>query len=88
MKAQMTQRAYLGWRRYWRAEPWGPWRDNMHTALLAKELRRPQVRRGTVIDLDQFMVRDPEERAEERKGNFFTFLRSVARKVRSGGEKK
>jgi len=34
------------WRRYWTEEPWGPWRDNMHTALLAVEVRRPQLGPG------------------------------------------
>lgn len=83
MKAQMSHRAYLGWRRYWRAEPWGPWRDNMHTALLARELRRPQVRKGTRIDLDHFMMRDPGDRAEEQKQGFFAFLKTVAKRVQS-----
>lgn len=94
MKAQLSQRAYLGWQRYWDAEPWGPWRDNMHTALLAREIRRPQLRRGRTIDLDDFMVRSVEDRAESKmqkaeqeKGNFFAFLKTVAKKVRSGDTK-
>ncbi len=78
----MTQRSYLGWQKYWDKEPWGPWRDNMHTAIIARELRRPQVRRGSRIPLDQFLIRDPEERKEENVRGFFDFLRTVARPVK------
>ena len=81
MKRSMTQRSYLGWQRYWDKEPWGPWRDNIHTAIIARELRRPQVRRGTRIPLEQFFVRDPEERRQEGINGFFGFLQAVAKQV-------
>ncbi len=79
MKSSLSQREYLGWQMYWAAEPWGPWRDNMHVAILAKEIRRPQVRSGTMIDLDQFMMREPVERVRENEQKVITFLRAVAK---------
>jgi hypothetical protein len=78
MKGSLTQREYLGWQMYWTAEPWGPWRDNMHVAILAKEIRRPQVRSGTKIDLDQFMMRDPADRRVDNQNKVITFLSAVA----------
>jgi hypothetical protein len=81
MRASLTQREYLGWRKYWAAEPWGPWRDNLHAAMIARELRRPQAKRGARVTIEEFMVRDPAERVRSGNRNLLTWLRSVARKV-------
>lgn len=50
----------------------------MHTALLAREIRRPQVARGASISLDAFMLRDPEERREEARSSFVAAMRALA----------
>lgn len=81
MKHSMSQRVYLGWQTYWRCEPWGSWRDNLHVAILAREIRRPQLRKGVRIDMNDFMVRSPAERKAEAASNLLTFLKSVAKKV-------
>ena len=82
MRASLSQRAYLDWQRYWDFEPWGPWRDNLHTAVLAREIRRPQVRRGSTIDLDQFMAKGPQARKDEAQArgveNMFATLKTIA----------
>lgn len=54
----MTQRSYLGWQRYWDAEPWGSWRDNFHAAIIAREVRRtiPGVKS---VDMARFFYKDP-----------------------------
>jgi hypothetical protein len=72
-------REYESWRRYWSAEPWGPWRDNLHTAILAKEIRRPQMQRGARINLESFMVQDPTKRAREASANLWNFLTVIAK---------
>lgn len=77
----MTQRSYLGWQRYWDEEPWGPWRDNVHMAVLAREVRRARVKPNTRIDLGQFMVRNPEDRRREGEQNFFGMMQAVATPV-------
>jgi len=82
MYASLTQREYLNWQKYWGAEPWGSWRDNLHFAIIGRELRRPQVKPGTKIDLNDFMIRDPDERRREGMANLITFLRSVAKPVK------
>lgn len=81
MKRSMSQRAYGGWQRYWDQEPWGPWRDNIHTAIIARELRRARVRPNTRVPLEQFMVRNPEDRKKQGEQNFFGLMRTVARPV-------
>lgn len=81
MKRSMTQRAYLGWQRYWVEEPWGPYRDNLHAALIAREVRRPQVRKGgQPPKLDDFMVVNPEVRQAEATGNLIDYLKMISDK--------
>lgn len=50
----------------------------MHVALLAREVRRPQVARGANIPLEAFMLRDPEERREEARSSFVAAMRAMA----------
>lgn len=83
MKAAMPQRAYIGWQLFWEAEPWGPWRDNLHAAILAREIVRasPKYRSSSRIDLKRFMYSDPGARAREGEAGFFGVMRTVADKV-------
>lgn len=80
MRESLTQRAYLKWRQYWLEEPWGPWRDNLHTAMICRELRRPQVTAGTPVRLDDFMVKRPAVQLAEAENNLWNFLSLIARK--------
>lgn len=77
MLKSLPQRVYSGWERYWLTEPWGPWRDNLHAALLARE-----VRRGTpgakVPKLDVFMYSAPIDRAVELSGRVIAALGTIA----------
>lgn len=82
MRASLTQREYLGWRKYWDVEPWGAKRDNLHAAIIAREIRRPQMRAGARVTLEEFMVRDPRERQREASSNLLYWLRSVAKRVK------
>ena len=74
----MTLRSYLGWQRFWDVEPWGPWRDNLHAAIIAREIRRGQSRRGARIGIEPFMVKSPTTRRKESEQNLFTLLQTVA----------
>lgn len=80
MKRSMTQRAYLGWQRYWDDEPWGPYRDNMHAAIIAREVRRPYMRRGTTTKIADFLIVNPLRRQREATGKFVDFLKMIAKK--------
>jgi hypothetical protein len=79
MKASMSQRQYLGWQRYFEVEPWGPWRDNLHAAVIAREVRRTmQTKRGSKISLDQFMLKTSGERAVEAEKKVIATLGAIA----------
>jgi len=65
LHATMTARAYRKWELYWKAEPWGPFRDNLHAALIAREVRRPQMRKGARVELEPFLIREPGERQRD-----------------------
>jgi len=73
--------------RYWLHEPWGSWRDNLHTALLATEIRRPYLKKGSPNPIGDFMLRHPDELSEERaekkrkaSRNLFSMFKSIAKK--------
>lgn len=51
----------------------------MHTAVLARELRR--MAGGKVPDLDIWMLRDPAERTFEANGKVLSLLGTVGEKV-------
>lgn len=72
---------------YWRAEPWGPWRDNLHAALIAREVRRPAFGKDQRKNvLSDFMIRDPEERAKEGQKKItglFTLFKTIGTRVKA-----
>lgn len=74
-------------------EPWGTWRDNVHTAIIAAETRRPHLKKGARVKLDDFILRHPDdveaEQSEKRRAataNLFQFFKAIAkRKGRKNG---
>lgn len=64
---------------YWSAEPWGPWRDNLHAGLIAaavgnysaKKLKRP-------LGWKDFLLRDPDEVQGENRGSLLAALRMIS----------
>jgi hypothetical protein len=72
--------------RYWEAEPWGAWRDNIHAALVAREVRRSVTASGyPVPPLLEWMLVKREERVAAEKGKVFDFFRSMAKRVKRNG---
>ncbi len=65
MKRSMSQRSYLGWQKYWELEPWGSFRDNLHAAIIAREVRKAFASPKAVVTLDDFMVENPAVRQEQ-----------------------
>jgi len=82
MRSTLTQREFERWRKYWEVEPWGPWRDNMHAAIIARNVLLPFVKKGSKINLDDFMLMLPEIRKskDQRQASqaLVTMLRSIA----------
>lgn len=76
--------------RYWREEPWGAWRDNLHAAIIAREVARPWLKKGRRPNLDDYLVMLPEHRekataARQRAAlaSLVDGLKAMATKVRA-----
>ena len=82
MYDSLTAREYTSWQRYWEEEPWGPWRDNMHAAIIAREVRRPQLKSGAQNGLDAFIMKSVKTRQKEVAAQVWTMLKTIARKVK------
>jgi hypothetical protein len=70
--------------RYWLHEPWGPWRDNLHAAMIAREVfkstLKPSARRGH--KLEPWMVIFEGKRRKQNVAAFAEALRGMAGGVR------
>ncbi len=64
--------------RYWAEEPWGAYRDNVHAAIIAREIRRGTVKGAHAIK--DFLLQTQEKRAQEERGGFFGAFRSMVMK--------
>jgi hypothetical protein len=80
MRATLPWDEYCSWLAYWQVEPWGPWRDNVHAAIIAREVTRanPRLRRGAKLDLASYMVIDPEQRQRAANERVVSMLQAMA----------
>jgi hypothetical protein len=70
---------YMRWGEYYRCEPWGATRDNMHAGIIAAALTNPHRRRGTrALTHDDFMLRDSRTQHADQRRKFREYLRSMA----------
>lgn len=70
--------------RYFSEEPWGPIRDNIHTALICREIVRSRMKNPRQrIDLAPWMLEHPEKR---RRGHLTAFVQTL--RAMSGGIRK
>jgi len=73
---------------YWAHEPWGPWRDNMHAAIISLNTLRPHLRPGKRVSVEDFMLKHPEVAAEELAQRRLQATRNLAQLFRSIAVKK
>jgi hypothetical protein len=66
--------------RYWKEEPWGAYRDNVHAAIIAREIRRGTVK--GVHALKDFLLQTDDRRAQDERGGFFGMFRAMATRKR------
>ncbi|HXI99561.1 MAG TPA: hypothetical protein VNG73_11510 [Gemmatimonadaceae bacterium] len=70
------------WYRYWIEEPWGPYRDNMHAALIAIEMRRPQLPEGSRSpSIADFMLEHVEDQKARQNAKMIALLETNAIKA-------
>ncbi|HEY3658270.1 MAG TPA: hypothetical protein VGL34_25145 [Steroidobacteraceae bacterium] len=62
---ELSERELRSWKAYWRLEPWGPYRDNMHAAMTVQQLLRPHLKEGAQPpSMMEFMFIEQSERDE------------------------
>jgi hypothetical protein len=71
---RLTHREFVRWQLYWREEPWGPHRDNVHAALIVTELLKPHLKEGAKITIDDYLLKLPEDREQEAAAVFVAQL--------------
>jgi hypothetical protein len=76
----VSDRELSGWRNYWIAEPWGPWRDNWHAAFMTAELLRPHLKDNPLLPLTKFMWRDPRAVKRAKLAKIHAFMEDGARR--------
>ena len=60
---ELPGREFEAWSRYWNEEPWGPYRDNLHAAMLAVQIIRPHLKEGTKVPpIGEFMFVKPDKK--------------------------
>ena len=79
MLESLSPVAYDRWQRYWIEEPWGPWRDNLHAAIISRAVQEPHMRRGAQIDMDRFMIRRRDQDGQKRVTNFLRLLFRISK---------
>jgi hypothetical protein len=69
------------WEAYWRQEPWGAYRDNIHTGLICSILSNIHRRKGAPeVSYDAFILRDKIEQQEMETRKTLSWFRGVARR--------
>lgn len=82
----------MQWRKYWDVEPWGPWRENMHAAILARAILTPHLKKGAKVNLDDFMLMHPDVRKSKEQKQatqaLMSMLRTLAQQQPGGAKRK
>jgi hypothetical protein len=70
------------WREFYLMQPFGPWRDNMHAALIASTLANSNRPKGSApITLDVFMYRDADDTIAWRKQKDLEAFEAIAHQI-------
>ncbi len=75
--------------RYWNQEPWGSYRDNLHAAMIAREVRRTAFKGQH--KLEDFMVQQPKKDSGEtgwNKDTVFGMFKALAGGIRKKANSK
>lgn len=71
------------WMEFWRVEPWGPYRDNIHAGLIAAAVLQPHVPRGKRSPTHaDFMLKDAQETRASAEKSLLSFFKMAAVKKR------
>jgi hypothetical protein len=69
------------WEAYWRHEPWGAYRDNIHSALICSILANVHRKKGApAIEYEQFMLKDRQEHLTTETTKTLAWFRAVGKR--------
>lgn len=69
------------WKAFWSTEPWGPYRDNIHSGLIAATLANIYRKKNTqALTFEDFMLTDPEEYKRRKTLETYKWMKSVAKR--------
>jgi hypothetical protein len=71
---------FARWQRYWAEEPWGPWRDNMHAAMLTAAVLNSTPGRKKAVKPDDFMLRSRDAKRAATTLKSLAALRALAKR--------
>ncbi len=67
---------------FYELNPWGPWRDNLHSAQLASLYANAHAPKGKSFGIDDFLYRDPDTVKVEQDQDVFQGLMAIAAKAK------
>ena len=69
------------WEAYWQAEPWGAYRDNIHTGLVCSILANVNRRKGSPeLTYEDFMLVEKEQQKRIETDRALAWFRSMVKR--------
>jgi len=66
---------------FWRQEPWGSYRDNIHSGMIAATLANVYRKKNSpALTFEDFMLITPEEHKRRQTEKTFKWMKSVAKR--------
>jgi len=76
---RMSSTEFSDWVEFWRREPWGPIRDNMHAGVIASTIaNRMRGRNAKATTMQDFMLVTPEQDAEQKQSKILGLFQALA----------
>lgn len=70
----------MGWRTFYELEPFGPWRDNFHAAMVAHIMANAhRGKNSRPLELADFFYSDPETRRNKNDAEVLGALEAMAK---------
>lgn len=81
LRATLTFNELRAWEEYYRLEPWGATRDNMHAGMIAAAIVNPTRKRGTrALSFSDFMLKPASEKYRDNRKRFKAAMKALATK--------
>ena len=77
----MSGRELVDWMEYYRVEPWGAFRDNLHAGIIAAQVVNMTPRKNAKpVKATDFLIEDREERQQKNMSGAVGMLRAIAKR--------